>query len=237
MDASYPMRINKYLALAGYTTRRGADELIAKGRVRINGRVAVLGDKVTESDDVEVATGRRSKGHRYFAYYKPRGVVTHSAQGTDTDIKKELLRNRELEGTFPVGRLDKDSYGLILLTDDGRVTDRLLNPDKEHEKEYVVRTKQKLRANFKERAAAGIAIEGYTTKPAHVRITGEKSFAITLTEGKKHQIRRMVVATFNEVEELKRTRIMNVRLGNMKPGEYRAIEGDELQVFLKSLGL
>lgn len=237
MEASYPMRINKYLAHAGHATRRAADELISRGRVRINGRVAVLGDKVVEGDDVEVLNTKRKKGHRYFAYYKPRGVVTHSAQNDDTDIQDALANEKELMGTFPVGRLDKDSYGLIILTDDGRITDRLLNPDKEHEKEYSVRTKQKLRANFRERVAEGVDIEGYTTRPALVRITGEKTFAITLTEGKKHQIRRMVAALFNEVEELKRTRVMNIRLDKLKPGEFRPIEGEELKTFLTSLGL
>jgi len=231
------MRINKYLASQGYATRRGADDLIARGSVRINGRTAVLGDKVNEGDDVSVKSNKRAKAYRYFAYHKPRGVVTHGAQGADDDIEDVLKDEKELQGTFPVGRLDKDSYGLIILTDDGRVTDRLLNPDKEHEKEYTVKTKTKLRSNFKDKMEAGVDIEGYMTRPAHMRINGEHSFTITLTEGKKHQIRRMVAALFNEVDDLKRTRVMNVRLGNLKANQYRTIEGEELSAFLKSLGL
>jgi len=237
MESGFPMRINKYLAQKGYATRRGADELIERGRVSINGRTAVLGDKVNETDEVTVKSGKRPKAYRYFAYHKPRGVVTHSAEEGDTDISRELREDPKLAGTFPVGRLDKDSYGLIILTDDGRITDRLLNPDKAHEKEYTVKTATKLRSNFKEKMEAGVDIEGYLTKPSKVRINGDFSFSITLTEGKKHQIRRMVAALFNEVKDLKRIRVMNVKLGTLKAGEYRAIEGDELTEFLSLLGL
>jgi 23S rRNA pseudouridine2604 synthase len=237
MDSGFPMRINKYLAQKGYTTRRGADELVEKRKVTINGRIAILGDKVEEGDAVEVRSSGKKAAYRYFAYHKPRGIVSHSAQGDDNDIADEIRNDPLLLGTYPVGRLDKDSYGLIILTDDGRVTDRLLNPDKAHEKEYTVKTATKLRGNFKERMEAGVDIEGYMTKPAKVRINGDFSFSITLTEGKKHQIRRMVAAMFNEVKELKRIRVMNVRLGTLKAGEYRPIEGDELTEFLSSLGL
>lgn len=232
----YPMRINKYLSQKGYATRRAADTLIEKGLVTINGRTAVLGDKVEEDDEVVVRT-RGKKHYRYYAYNKPRGLVTHSAQGADSDIEDQIKKVPELRGTFPVGRLDKDSHGLIILTDDGRITDRLLSPERAHEKEYTVRVKNKLRANFKERMEAGVNIEGYMTKPAKVRINGEYSFSITLTEGKKHQIRRMVAALFNEVEDLKRTRVMNVRLGKLPSGACRPIEGEELAEFLSSLGL
>jgi 23S rRNA pseudouridine2604 synthase len=235
--SEFPMRINKYLAHKGYATRKGADELIEKSRVTINGRVAVLGDKVNESDEVVVASSKRPKVYRYYAYHKPRGVVTHSAQNNDSDIADLIDTNTDLKGTFPVGRLDKDSYGLIILTDDGRVTDRLLNPGHAHDKEYVVTTKESLRSNFKTKMEAGVDIEGYLTKPAKVKLMSEHSFSITLTEGKKHQIRRMVVALFNEVRELKRTRVMNVKLGNLKSGGDRFIEGEELQTFLKKLGL
>lgn len=229
------MRINKFLAREGHATRRGADDLIRSGRVLLNGRVARLGDKVESGDDVSVKQPKRKRGHRYVAYHKPRGVVTHSAHEGDSDIADVIPP--ELEGLFPVGRLDKDSYGLIILTDDGRITERLLSPEAEHEKEYAVRTKNRLRSNFKERMEEGVFIEGYRTKPCRVRVTGEHSFTITLIEGKKHQIRRMVVALFNEVDDLKRIRIMNIRMGPLKAGEFRAIEGPELAEFLSALGL
>ncbi len=231
------MRINKYLALHNYATRRGADELIEKGQVVINGRRAQLGDQVEEGDTVEVKTSKKKVPYRYVVYYKPKGVITHSPQDEEMDIRAAVAEHPELEGLFPIGRLDKASSGLIILTNDGRVTDRLLNPDKEHDKEYRVRTVQKLRDSFKKHMEAGVEIEGYTTKPAKVRLINENTFSITLTEGKKHQIRRMVVAMHNEVAELVRTRILNIKQTGLKPGEFRTIEGEDLQVFLKHLGL
>lgn len=237
--AGFPMRINRYLAEQGYATRRGADELITAGKVFINGKRAVLGDKVHESDTVEVRHGKRSRSqtYHYFAFNKPRGVVTHSPSEREADVRDSLPLELAGLGLFPVGRLDKGSHGLIILTDDGRITDRLLNPSRDHDKEYVVKTKLPLRPSFKQHMEAGVSIEGYVTKPARVRILGERSFAITLTEGKKHQIRRMVVAMHNEVADLKRSRVLNIKIGTLKAGEARAIEGVELDEFLGKLGL
>ncbi len=239
-NPEYPMRINKYLAQKGYATRKAADTLIDRRRVFINNKRAVLGDKVSESDVVEVRLDKRDPAQKlvYFAYNKPRGVITHSPQGDEeSDIRENIPEVVGQFNVFPVGRLDKDSHGLIILTNDGRVTDRLLSPTREHEKEYIVRTKSKLRDSFKTNMEAGVFIEGYQTKPAKVNLINDTMFSIRLTEGKKHQIRRMVVALFNEVSDLQRTRVLNIELGKLKTGEYRAIEGDELQVFLKSLGL
>lgn len=238
MEDSFPMRINKYLAHRGHATRVGADVLIREGKVLINGRRAVLGDKVGQNDVVEVkGTAKRTASYVYFAYHKPRGVITHSPQKDEKDIKGSTRAFAELADTFPIGRLDKDSSGLIILTNDGRVTDRLLNPEYEHQKQYVVRTRGLLRASFKEHMEAGVVIEGYQTKRCKVQIMGEKTFRITLTEGKKHQIRRMVVAMHNEVQELERTGIMNITLGKLEKGAWRKIEGAELKTFLASLGL
>lgn len=233
------MRINKYLADQGYATRRGADELISAGKVYINGKKADLGDQVTESDTVEVRMGKHAvkKEYAYVAYNKPRGVMTHSPTPDDTDILENLPKELSSLGLFPVGRLDKGSHGLIILTNDGRITDRLLNPERAHDKEYTVRTKLPLRKSFKQYMEAGVNIEGYVTKPAKVRILGDQLFAITLTEGKKHQIRRMVVAMHNEVLDLKRTRILNIKLGTLKAGGARRIEGAELEEFLSLIGL
>lgn len=227
----YPMRINKYLAKEGVATRRGADELIIQGKVLVNGRVAVLGDKVTRDDKVELR-GKTPKTYLYFAYHKPVGVITHSPQLGEKDIKQSVPMD-----VFPVGRLDKDSSGLIILTNDGRVTDRLLNPAFDHDKEYAVRTAEPLRESFKKTMEAGVDIEGYTTKRCSVRKTGECSFIITLTEGKKHQIRRMVAALHNTVVELERTRILNIKLGDLRPGAWRPIEGEELKTFLVKIGM
>jgi len=229
--AEYPMRINKYLAHKNLCTRREADTLIEAGKVLINGKRAKLGDKVAETDKVDVRF--RVKTYRYFAYNKPRGIITHSPGEDEQDIRQSI----PLVGVFPIGRLDKDSQGLIILTDDGRITDKLLNPDYTHEKEYLVTTNEELPNNFKHRMEMGVNIEGYMTKPSQVKIVSPRRFTITLTEGKKHQIRRMCAALGLTTSELKRTRIMNTRLGGLKSGEHRAIVGKELATFLSHLGL
>jgi 23S rRNA pseudouridine2604 synthase len=233
----YPMRINKYLAHKGVATRRGVDELIDKGVVRINGRVAVRGDKVEKGDEVEVSAKRKVANLQYFAYHKPVGVITHSPQRGEEDIKKNIAGDPALSDIFPVGRLDKASSGLLILTNDGRVTDRLLNPEYEHDKEYKVETARPLRDSFAKYMERGVDIGDYVTKPAQVKPVGPTSFTITLTEGKKHQIRRMVSALHNDVASLMRTRILNIRLGDLAPGDARPILGEELAKFLKSLGL
>lgn len=225
------MRINKYLAHKNYCTRREADTLITAGKVLINGKPAQLGDKVNENDTVQVKF--RVKKYRYFAYNKPRGIITHSPEEGETDIRQTL----PLVGVFPIGRLDKDSNGLIILTDDGRITDKLLNPDFAHEKEYIVSTREELPENFKAKMEAGVNIEGYVTKPAIVKVLSPKKFSIILTEGKKHQIRRMVAFFGLATSSLERVRVMNIRLSGLKQGEYRPIMGQELATFLKSLGM
>jgi 23S rRNA pseudouridine2604 synthase len=212
------MRINKYLALKKISTRREADELVKSKKVYINGKLAVLGSKVTEADSVEVK-GVKMKEYLYFAYNKPIGIETDSPR---SDL-------------FPLGRLDKNSHGLLILTNDGRITDRLLNPKYSHEKEYVVKTKEKLRSNFKQKMEAGVNIEGYNTKKCKVQIINNFTFRVTLTEGKKHQIRRMCSALFQEVADLKRERIMNIKLENLKPNSFRPIQGKELALFIESL--
>lgn len=216
------MRINKYLARQNYSTRKGGDELVKNKKVTINGKIAVLGDKVMANDVVEVLKNKKAKAYFYFAYNKPKGIVT---------------QQKEKKGVWPIGRLDKDSQGLMILTDDGRITDRLLNPDYTHDKEYVVTTTQKLRPNFKQKMESGVNIEGYLTRKCVVQIINDFTFKITITEGKKHQIRRMLSALFNEVKDLKRTRIMNIHLGNLAPGASRVIEGEELSIFLAGLQL
>jgi len=217
---NYSIRINKYLADKKISTRRGADELVKEKKVFINGKLAVLGSKVSEKDIVEVR-GVKQKEYLYFTYNKPIGIETNSPR----------------EGLFPLGRLDKNSHGLLILTNDGRVTDQLLNPKYFHEKEYLVKTKEKLRSSFKTKMEAGVNIEGYVTKKCTIKILNENTFRIILTEGKKHQIRRMCANLFQEVADLKRERIMNIKLGNLKPNAVREIKGEELAIFLKSLNL
>jgi 23S rRNA pseudouridine2604 synthase len=232
----YPMRINKYLALRKYATRRGADVLIKAGKVTINGRVAVLGDKVQESDSVKVDEGAVAAAHQnyvYYAYNKPLGVVTHSPQKGEVDIAGSI----KLPGVFPVGRLDKDSHGLIILTNDGRVTERLLSPLSEHEKEYAVKVDKPLKQSALTRLSKGVKIEGYITKPAVAEESGLYSLQLTITEGKRHQIRRMLTALGYQVQDLKRVRVMSVKLGDLKPGGLRKLQGKELRDFLRELDL
>ncbi|MCR4279492.1 MAG: pseudouridine synthase [Candidatus Zambryskibacteria bacterium] len=226
--------MNKYLAEEKHSTRRGADELVSQGTVFINGRLAKLGEKVNEGDKVEVRyrAGKKKK-LIYLAYNKPRGVVTHSADENEEEITGKVAT----KGVFPVGRLDKDSSGLIILTNDGRITERLLSPNSYHEKEYVVTTKDKLRASFKQKMESGVRIGEELTRPCKVEILGEKKFKIILTEGKNRQIRRMCAALFQEVDTLKRVRVMNIEIDSLKENETRNIERDELKVFLGSLGL
>jgi 23S rRNA pseudouridine2604 synthase len=225
------MRINKYLADAGLCTRREADRYIAQGLVLVNGKRAELGSQVHEGDRIE--TRFPARRYRYFAYNKPKGIVTHSpAEG-----QKSIGDAAGIEGVAPMGRLDRESHGLIILTDDGRVTEKLLGPDAGREKEYVVATKEHLPPSFKARMEKGVDIEGYRTKPARARVLSDSKFSIILTEGKKHQIRRMCAAWGYTIADLKRVRVMNVRLGPLKPGQYRAIKGAELEEFLHGLGL
>jgi len=218
----YPMRINKYLAFKKISTRRGADELIKNKKVLINGKIATLGDKINEQDKVEIKENKNPKIYKYFAYNKPINLATE-------DIIKDDL--------FPIGRLDKKSHGLLILTNDGRITDELLNPKYSHEKEYVVKTSNKLRSNFKQKMEAGVNIEGYQTKKCKVTIVNENTFKIILTEGKKHQIRRMCSALFQEIADLKRIRIMNITISNLKPNTSKEIKGEELNNFLKEINM
>lgn len=235
----YPIRINKYVAQKGWASRREADTLIEEGKILVNGKKALVGEKITASDTVTyVGEGKK---HTYLAYYKGRGVVSHSPEKNETDIASRLKKDYNLEGVYPVGRLDKDSEGLMIVTDDGRITGPLLDPTKAHEKEYEVRVDKPIKAQFLKHMAKGVDIEGYTTKPAKVEQVGVnpngKRFKIVLTEGKKHQIRRMCAALGYQVQDLKRIRIENIELNKLKPNQFRTIKGGELETFLKLLNI
>jgi len=233
---NYPVRINKYLALKNYCSRREADRFIEKRLVKINGRIAALGDKVFANDKVEVspALESRAKNLVYVAYNKPLGIVTHSPEEGQKSIRDILKIGVSV---FPVGRLDKNSHGLIILTNDGRLTDKLLNPLYGREKEYIVKMDKDINSRFSKRICSGIDIEGYKTKKCAVEEINERTFKIALTEGKKHQIRRMCAALGYVVADLERVRVMNIELGKLRAGQHRRIVGSELEIFLKSLGL
>ncbi len=231
----WPMRINKYLAHKGYSTRRAADGLVAEGKVLINGVPAVLGSKVDEHDTVEVHGARQKDSCVYLAYHKTKGTVTHGAQGNEREIADHIHKLDNSLDVFPVGRLDKNSTGLILLTDDGRIVEPLLSPDKPHEKEYKVTVNERLRSDFVEQMSNGVDIGGYVTKPCVVKRLDKHTFRITLTEGKNHQIKRMTNALGYTVNTLHRTRIMNIRLGQLRPNTFRHIKGAELETLLEKL--
>lgn len=233
-EIKYPMRINKYLAHKNICSRREADTLILEGKISINGRLAKLGDKVEESDIVETKTSHR-EGYVYLAFNKPKDVITHSPQGEEISINEVITFPKKV---FPVGRLDKDSHGLIILTNDGRVTGKLLSPEHNHEKEYVVKLSEPINARFVRKMASGVVLDdGQKTKECKVSKMSTNTFSIILTEGKNRQIRRMCGFFGQAVTDLKRVRIMNINMGGLKAGQFRKLKGEELETFLSVLGL
>lgn len=232
ISMDYPIRINKYLALKNICSRREADELIKKGWVKINGLHAKIGAQVNKDDKVTVSG---TKKYFYYALNKPKGIITHSPQEGEKSIEETIQFPNKV---FPLGRLDKDSSGLIILTNDGRITDRLLNPKNEHEKEYIVKIDRPITEAFLEKMKKGIVLEdGYRTKPCQTEKRSSAVFSIILTEGKKRQIRKMCDCLNRHVVSLKRIRIMNIFLGDLKIGAFRAIKKTELKEFLKLLGI
>lgn len=233
----FPLRLNKYLASKKIASRREADALIQNKQVKINGKIAVLGQIVNVSDKVDILG--KTKRNVYLAYYKGRGIITHSPAPEEVDIATRLEKDYKLRDISPVGRLDKDSEGLIILTNDGRITKPMLAPEIGHEKEYEVTVDKPLTGMFLKLMGLGVNIEGYKTKPTVVKSnpSNNKVFNITLREGKKHQIRRMCAALGYQVQSLKRIRIMNIELGGLKPNQYRKISNTELKIFLEKLDL
>lgn len=230
------MRINKYLAHQGIASRREADVLVEAGKVLINGKKAKNGDQVQANDKVELKGSTKEK--TYLAYYKGRGIITHSPSEKEVDIAGRLKKDYGIVDVSPVGRLDKDSEGLIILSNDGRITGPLLDPESDHEKEYDVTVDKAIGLMFLRAMSNGVEIEGYRTKPSKVTANrnNDKRFTIILTEGKKHQIRRMCAALGYQIKSLKRVRITNIKLDKLKPNQYRKITGPELEKFLKELG-
>lgn len=230
------MRLNRYLAINGVASRREADKLIEAGKVSINERKAVLGDKVNENDRVIVdqkTLAQKEAAYVYLAFNKPEGIVTNPEAGQKSiaDIVKYKTP------LIPIGRLDKESRGLIILTNDSRITGRLLESDNEHEKEYRVKVDKKLTPMFQKEITSGLKLEDFTAKPCRLTKIDPESFFLTLTEGKRHQIRRMCSALGYQVKDLERVRIMNINLGKLRPGEVREISGNERAKFLAELHL
>lgn len=229
MSETKGVRINKYLADAGICSRRGADELIESGRVSINGETAILGMFVPLGAEVMV-DGRKivpADDKVYLALYKPRGIVCTEEKREKNNIVDFLKYPKRV--TY-CGRLDKDSEGLILMTNDGDIINKIMRARNRHEKEYYVTVDNKITRDFVEKMQAGLFLSdlGETTRECEVEQLSEKSFRIILTQGLNRQIRRMCAALGYQVLSLKRVRIMNIELGKLKPGEYRELTKDEI---------
>jgi 23S rRNA pseudouridine2604 synthase len=218
-------RINKYLSEVGYCSRREADRLIEKSKVKINGKIASLGDQVNDSDTVTVE-GRDIKAHNDFVYIalnKPVGITST----TDQKIKGNIIDFMKYpKRIFHIGRLDKDSEGLILMTNDGDIVNEILRAENAHEKEYIVGVDRVLSEDFASKMASGVPILNTITKPCIVEKLGPKRFRIILTEGMNRQIRRMCEFFGYGVVSLKRTRIMNITL-DVPVGKYRNLTEEE----------
>ncbi|RZT95729.1 ribosomal large subunit pseudouridine synthase F [Ancylomarina subtilis] len=221
-------RLNKAISETGYCSRRAADRLIEEGKVKVNGQPAEMGLKVTASDkitvDGEVIT--KEVGNIYLIFNKPVGITCT----TDTNIKGNIIDFIGYpERIFPVGRIDKPSEGLIFMTNDGDIVNKILRAKNNHEKEYVVRVNKRITPDFIRRMSNGIPILDTVTEKCKVKQIDAYTFNIILTQGLNRQIRRMCDYLDYEVKELKRIRIMNIKLGSLKRGKYRSFTGPELK--------
>jgi len=222
-------RINKYLSEVGYCSRREADRLILDGKVTINGKISEIGAKVEESDQVEVKGQRIEKLERqkniYLAFNKPVGIVCTTDRKVEPNNVIDFIKYPKR--IFPIGRLDKNSEGLIFLTNDGDIVNKILRARNNHEKEYIVCVNRPINRYFIESMSNGVEILGTITKNCFVKQLGPKKFKIILTQGLNRQIRRMCETLGYRVRSLKRVRIMNIKL-DVPTGEYREFSKKEL---------
>jgi 23S rRNA pseudouridine2604 synthase len=215
------LRINKFISETGYCSRREADKLVESGKVTINGSVAVLGSQAEEGDDVRVngqPLGSKATGRVYIVLNKPVGITSTTEQHIRGNIVDFVGHTERI---FPIGRLDKDSEGLILLTNDGDIVNKILRAEGRHEKEYIVTVDRPVTPSFLQGMASGVKILGQRTLPCEVTRVTDRMFRIILTEGKNRQIRRMCAAFGYEVRRLQRIRIMNIHLGMLRTGAWR----------------
>lgn len=220
-------RINKAISDTGFCSRREADSLIEKGRVKINGIVALMGQKVTEADEIMVDGKIISNKPPvvYIALNKPRGIECTTNQRTPNNII-DFVHHKER--IFPVGRLDKDSEGLILLTNDGDIVNKILRARNHHEKEYIVTVNKPITEDFLQKMGNGVPILDTVTRKSFVEKLDDTTFRIILTQGLNRQIRRMTEYLGYRVVFLRRIRIMNIKLDNLKLGSYRSLSPLEL---------
>ncbi len=222
-------RINKYLSEVGYCSRRKADKLIEEGKVTINGKIPEIGTKVNDDDQVEVEGQIIEKFTKqkniYLAFNKPVGIVCTSDRRVEPDNIIDFINYPTR--IFPVGRLDKTSEGLIFLTNDGDIVNKILRARNNHEKEYIVSLNRPINRDFIQSMSNGVEILGTITKNCFVKKLGQKKFKIVLTQGLNRQIRRMCESLGYRVLSLKRVRIMNIKL-DIPTGKYRAFSEKEI---------
>jgi len=231
-------RLNKFISESGYCSRREADRLIEQNRVTINGKVPELGTKVVSGDTVKVdgnlikAMPENKSDRIYIAYNKPVGIICV----TDPHIKDNIIDAiGHKERIFPIGRIDKPSEGLILLTNDGDIVNKILRAENAHDKEYLVTVNKPVTDDFLQQLAKGVPILGTVTEPCKVTEKSSLVFSMILTQGLNRQIRRMCEYLGYEVVKLKRTRIMNVELGNLRPGQWRDLTKQEMAEINRSV--
>ncbi len=220
--------LNKYISDTGICSRREADKFIETGRVRLNGVVAIKGNRVEEGDEVllDGKPLRNNPKRIYIAFHKPRGLTCTTDLRDKTNVISYINHPQRI---FPIGRLDKDSEGLIFLTNDGDIVNKILRSRNGHEKEYIVVVDKELAPDFVRRMSNGIPILGTTTKKCMVEQKGRSIFRIILTQGLNRQIRRMCEYMGYDVIKLKRTRIMSIKLDDLAPGKWRYFTEVEMQ--------
>ncbi|MGI2296879.1 23S rRNA pseudouridine(2604) synthase RluF [Paenibacillus sp. GXUN7292] len=228
------MRINKFISETGFCSRREADKLVDSGRVTINGAVAQLGSQAEPGDDVRI-DGKRigaQRNHVYIMLNKPVGITSTSEAHIEGNIVDFIGHTERI---FPIGRLDKDSEGLILLTNDGDVVNPILRSEGKHEKEYIVTVDKPITPSFVKGMSEGVHILGSLTLPCQVTQVTNRVFRIILTEGRNRQIRRMCQAFGYHVRRLQRVRIMNIELGGLAVGKWRDLTEQERTELFKTL--
>lgn len=229
------MRINKFISEAGIASRRGADKLIEANKVTINGKHAKIGSEVKPGDDIRVNGNQvyMANNYVYLALNKPVGITSTTekkVKGNIADLVNHPLR------VYNIGRLDKESEGLILLTNDGDIVNEILRVENNHEKEYIVTVDKPITPEFLAGMAAGVDILDTTTLPCEIRQISKYEFNIILTQGLNRQIRRMCAAFNYDVYRLQRVRVMNITLGTLPPGQWRDLTKKEKKRLFADLG-
>ncbi|MCU0328884.1 MAG: pseudouridine synthase [Chitinophagales bacterium] len=222
------IQLNKYIASSGFCSRREADKLIDQGRVTVNG---IIADKTTQVEGkftvcVDDEPIYQSQKMVYIAFNKPVGITCTTDLKDKTNIISFINHDKRI---FPIGRLDKDSQGLILLTNDGDIVNTVLRAENNHEKEYLVQVHKPLEKDFAQKMRMPMKIDGIMTKPCKVKVLGKQKFSIILTQGLNRQIRKMSRTLGYKVLFLQRTRIMHIALGDLKLGRYRNLTPMEIQ--------